>query len=90
MADGAFITRSKSFRRGVDVPELWFGRFTEAYRRQLQGWVDALRTAGPLPGASVWDGYVATVVAERAIQAYRTGERVAVALPAPPALYLAG
>ncbi len=87
LGDGAFITRSKSFSRGVDVPELWFGRFAEAYRCQLQGWVDALRTEGPLPGASVWDGYVATAVAHRAIQAYRTGERVAVDLPAIPALY---
>jgi myo-inositol 2-dehydrogenase/D-chiro-inositol 1-dehydrogenase len=68
--------------------ELWYGRFAEAYRRQLQGWVDALRAAGPLPGASAWDGYVATVVANRAIQAYRTGERVAVDLPATPSLYI--
>jgi hypothetical protein len=28
---------------------------------------------GPLPGASVWDGYAATVVAGRAIEAYRSG-----------------
>ena len=87
LGDGAFITRSRSFSRGVDIPELWFGRFAEAYRRQLQGWVDALRSEGPLPGASAWDGYAATVVANRAVQAYRTGERVAVDLPATPALY---
>jgi myo-inositol 2-dehydrogenase/D-chiro-inositol 1-dehydrogenase len=87
LSDGAFITRSRSFSRGVDIPELWFGRFAEAYRRQLQGWVNALRTDGPPPGASAWDGYVATVVANRAVQAYRTGEWVAVDLPATPALY---
>jgi len=88
LGDGAFVTRSRSFSRGVDVPELWFGRFIEAYRRQLQGWVDALRNGGPLPGASAWDGYIAKVVANRAIQAYRTGERVAVDPPAAPELYL--
>lgn len=87
LGDGAFITRSRSFSRGVDIPELWFGRFAEAYRRQLQTWVDALHTGSPPPGASAWDGYVATVVANRAIEAYRTGERVAVDLPATPALY---
>ncbi len=87
LGDGSFVTRSKSFSRGVDVPELWLGRFAEAYRLQLQGWVEALRTGGPLPGASVWDGYAATVVAGRAIEAYRTGQRVDVVLPAKPALY---
>ncbi len=89
MGDGAFVTRSKSFTRGVAVPELWLGRFAEAYRLQLQGWVDAVRTGGPLPGASVWDGYVDAVVANRAIDSYRTGQRVAVDLPTRPALYTA-
>jgi myo-inositol 2-dehydrogenase / D-chiro-inositol 1-dehydrogenase len=88
LGDGAFISRSRSFGRGVDIPELWFGRFAEAYRRQLQGWADAVSTEDQLPGASAWDGYVATVVASRAVQAYRTGERVAVDLPPTPALYL--
>ena len=87
LGDGSFVTRSKSFGRTVDVPELWLGRFAEAYRLQLQGWVEALRTGGPLPGASVWDGYAATVVAGRAFEAYRSGQRVDVVLPARPALY---
>ena len=87
MGDGAFITRSASFSRGVDIPELWFGRFAEAYRAQLQGWIDALRTGGPLPGASAWDGYAATVVSSHAIRAYRTGETVAIDLPPTPELY---
>ena len=87
MGDGSFITRSKSFSRCVDLPELWHGRFAEAYRLQLQGWVDALRTGGPPPGATAWDGYAATAVANRAIEAYRTGRKVPVDLPSKPALY---
>ena len=87
MGDGSFITRAKSFHRGVAVPEQWLGRFAEAYRLQLQGWIDAVRTGQPMPGASAWDGYVATVVANRAIAAYRAGERVAIDLPAKPAIY---
>jgi myo-inositol 2-dehydrogenase/D-chiro-inositol 1-dehydrogenase len=87
LGDGAYVTRSKAFSRGVELPELWLGRFADAYRLQLQGWVDAVRGGGPLPGASVWDGYAATVVARRAIDAYRSGGPVAVDLPPRPALY---
>jgi myo-inositol 2-dehydrogenase / D-chiro-inositol 1-dehydrogenase len=87
MGDASFVTRTKSFSRGVDVPELWLGRFAEAYRLQLQGWIDAIRTGGPLPGASTWDGYAATVVASRAIDAYHQGGRVAIDLPSKPAFY---
>jgi myo-inositol 2-dehydrogenase/D-chiro-inositol 1-dehydrogenase len=87
MGDGSFVTRSASFRRGVALPELWTGRFAEAYRRQLQGWVDALRTGSPPPGATAWDGYAATVVATRAVEAYRTGGWVDIVLPPRPALY---
>jgi len=87
MGDATFVTRAKSFHRGVAVPELWLGRFAEAYRVQLQGWVDAVRAGGPYRGASAWDGYVAAVVSNRAIESYRTGQRVAVELPPRPALY---
>jgi myo-inositol 2-dehydrogenase/D-chiro-inositol 1-dehydrogenase len=87
MGDGSFITRSKSGSRGQDVPEQWLGRFQEAYRLQLQGWIDYLRSGGPMPGANTWDGYVATVVANRAIDALRSGSRVPIELPERPALY---
>ena len=89
MGDGSFVTRSAAFRRGVALPELWTGRFAEAYRLQLQGWVDALRSGSPPPGATAWDGYAATVVATRAVEAYRTGGWVDVELPPRPALYAA-
>lgn len=87
MGDGAWVTRAKDFSRGVAIPELWLGRFDDAYRRQLQAWVDAVRTGGALPGATVWDGYAAAVVANRAIDSYRSGQRVPVELPQRPALY---
>ncbi len=87
MGDGAFVTRSRSFNRGVDVPELWLGRFAESYRLQLQGWIDAIRTGAAPPGASAWDGYLATMVANRAIEAYHRGEEVAIEVPPRPALY---
>ncbi|MFM8896494.1 MAG: hypothetical protein ACKOE2_14295, partial [Actinomycetales bacterium] len=87
MGDGSFVTRSAANLRGVDVPELWLGRFAEAYRRQLQGWIDHVRTGVPIPGASAWDGYVATHIANRAIDALHAGTPVRISLPARPALY---
>lgn len=87
MGDGNFVTRSRAFHRGVDVPELWLGRFADAYRLELQGWVDALTAGAPPPGASAWDGYLATLVANRAIEAYHCGQEVVVDAPERPDLY---
>jgi myo-inositol 2-dehydrogenase/D-chiro-inositol 1-dehydrogenase len=91
MADGTWVTRAKGFARGVEVPELWLGRFAEAYRLQLQGWIDAVATRTGPPGATAWDGHVATLVANRAIESYRLGRgagaEVAIELPDRPPLY---
>jgi myo-inositol 2-dehydrogenase/D-chiro-inositol 1-dehydrogenase len=87
MGDGAWVTRSADFVRGTELPELWLGRFAEAYRLQLQSWIDSLRDGGPLLGASAWDGYAAAVISDRAIEAHRTGSRVDIELPAKPPLY---
>jgi myo-inositol 2-dehydrogenase/D-chiro-inositol 1-dehydrogenase len=87
MGEGSYITRSAAGFRGQDVPPLWLGRFADAYHRQLQGWIDALRSGGPLPGASAWDGYVATITANRAVAALGSGGPVDVVLPPKPALY---
>jgi myo-inositol 2-dehydrogenase/D-chiro-inositol 1-dehydrogenase len=87
MGDGAFITRSKAGSRGVDVPELWLGRFADAYRLQLQAWIDAVRSGGPIPGASAWDGYAATIVANRAIASLHAGQKVSIDLPERPSIY---
>lgn len=87
LGEGSFITRSVNGLRGQDVPALWLGRFAEAYRRQLQAWIDHLRGHGPLVGATAWDGYVATVTANRAVAALQSGTPVPVDLPPRPALY---
>ena len=87
MGDGAWVTRSADFVRGTELPELWLGRFAEAYRMQLQSWIDSLKSGGPLLGASAWDGYAAAVISDRAIEAHRTGRRVDIELPAKPPLY---
>ncbi|MBK9738858.1 MAG: Gfo/Idh/MocA family oxidoreductase [Actinobacteria bacterium] len=87
MGDGSYVTRSARGHRGQAVPELWLGRFADAYRLQLQSWIDQLSGRGRPAGASAWDGYVATIVANRAIQALRSGVRIGVDLPERPPLY---
>jgi myo-inositol 2-dehydrogenase/D-chiro-inositol 1-dehydrogenase len=87
MGDGSFVTTVTTRHRGHGLPAQWLGRFQEAYRLQLQGWITHLATEGPMPGASTWDGYVGTVTANAAIASLRSGERVPVVLPERPALY---
>lgn len=67
-------------------PSNWVPRFTEAYRLQMQAWVDAAK-AGRTVGASAWDGYVTTAIAEQIVDGMATGGRIALIFPARPALY---
>lgn len=68
-------------------PSNWVPRFTEAYRLQMQAWVDAT-TAGRTVGASSWDGYVTTSIAEQIVDGMAAGRRIDLTFPlARPALY---
>ncbi len=72
-------------RSGVaarDFPGDWRPRFAEAYRRELQDWIDG--TGG---GATAWDGFAATFVAQACVAALESGERHSVSLPRTPELY---
>ena len=69
------------------LPADWRPRFAEAYRRELQDWVDNLHTGGAASGASAWDGYAATVVAQACVQALTTGRTQPVHLDPCPKLY---
>lgn len=87
MSDGSFITRTARNVRGQSIPDLWLGRFAEAYRAELQAWVNAARgRTGPV-GASAWDGFAATSMAEAAARSIGTGTRETIDLPVRPALY---
>lgn len=85
MGDGAYLTRRTERSVGHDVPELWLGRFADAYRRQLQAWVDATHR-GHTSGATAWDGLLATITASAAVIAITEGPQ-AIDLPERPALY---
>lgn len=60
-------------------PADWRPRFAEAYRLELQAWVDSLHEGRPSPLATAQDGLRATLVAEAAIQSmHAAGEPVAI------------
>jgi myo-inositol 2-dehydrogenase/D-chiro-inositol 1-dehydrogenase len=60
----------------------WRPRFADAYRLELQAWIDSLGhgPAGPL--ATARDGLVASAVAEAAVRSVRSGRWIPVELPA--------
>ncbi|GLR83438.1 Gfo/Idh/MocA family protein [Bradyrhizobium iriomotense] len=53
---------------GHSYPDNWVPRFEEAYRRQMAEWVGAVKSGAPV-GASAWDGYVASAIAEQISEA---------------------
>jgi myo-inositol 2-dehydrogenase/D-chiro-inositol 1-dehydrogenase len=65
---------------GYRLPADWRPRFAEAYRRELQDWIDGIAADGAPRGARVFDGYVATVVAQACVAALETGVRQPVKL----------
>lgn len=82
----ALGTVTHSGQRGVRVPADWKERFDSAYHAELQEWVDSL-ASGDFGGATAWDGYAATAVAEAGLRARVEGTRVAVQLTDRPSFY---
>lgn len=66
--------------------EDWRPRFAEAYRLQNSAWLKSIETGKPV-GASAWDGYAATLIAEAGVESLATGARARVAPVAKPKLY---
>jgi myo-inositol 2-dehydrogenase / D-chiro-inositol 1-dehydrogenase len=59
-------------------PADWRPFFADAYRLQLQAWVDAVNRAAPTPLATADDGLRCTLVAEALVQSMHRGQTVAV------------
>jgi myo-inositol 2-dehydrogenase / D-chiro-inositol 1-dehydrogenase len=64
----------------------WRQRFAGAYDTELRDWV-ASAAAGLTNGPSAWDGYAAAAIAEAALRARASGQRVPVVLADRPACY---
>ena len=75
-----------SGEEGFAFPSDWRPRFALAYRTELQAWIEALRSGVPT-GASAWDGYVATAVADAGLKSLASGQPTEVELQPRPALY---
>lgn len=75
-----------SGRRRTAVPADWRERFDSAYGAELQSWIDGV-TTGRYDGASAWDGYAATAVADAGVRALEEGRTVAVDLVDKPSFY---
>ena len=73
-------------RRSAAVAPDWRVRFADAYRVELQDWVDGL-AAARVGGPSSWDGYAAAAVTEACVTSLHHGGRVPVELAGRPGLY---
>ena len=67
-------------------PADWRPRFAEAYRRQNAAWLKSIET-GRAVGASAWDGYAATLVAEAGVKSLEEGAPASVSSVAKPGFY---
>ena len=80
------VTVLRSAEESFAFPSDWRPRFAAAYRAELQAWAEAIRS-GIAIGASAWDGYVATAVADAGLKALASGQPTEVELRPRPALY---
>ena len=64
----------------------WRDRFAGAYDTELREWVSNA-AAGLMAGPSAWDGYAAAAIAEAALRARASGQRVPVVLASRPDCY---
>jgi myo-inositol 2-dehydrogenase/D-chiro-inositol 1-dehydrogenase len=86
MAGPSLTGTNAAGHHGHDWPENWVPRFAEAYRRQMDAWVRSIDLGKPA-GASAWDGYAASAIAEQVAEAFDRGEAVDLHLAPRPDLY---
>jgi myo-inositol 2-dehydrogenase/D-chiro-inositol 1-dehydrogenase len=96
LAPIARVVARSGLKVSQDFPFDWRGRFAEAYRRELQTWVNAISrwrsgnvesALGPVDGPDAWDGYRTAVVAQTVLVSMSRGGPAAVESMALPQLY---
>lgn len=78
---------SVALGQNIAYPEDWRPRFADAYRLQNQAWIKSIAAGRAATGASAWDGYAASAVAEAAIKSLAQGRTVEITMAKKPGLY---
>lgn len=86
MATPSLTRTNLAGAHGHDWAENWVPRFREAYRLQMDAFVRGIATGVP-DGASAWDGYVASAIAEQVVEALAAGRPAELRLAPRPDLY---
>lgn len=68
-------------------PADWRPRFVDAYRQQNRAWIKTINTGKPNLGATAWDGYCSTAVADAGVEALHSGKPAQVKRIAKPKFY---
>ena len=77
---------NRALQHGHAWPENWIPRFRTAYVRQMNAWIRSIST-GVAAGASAWDGFVASAIAEKLAPEVSSGCRVSFDFGQRPAIY---
>jgi myo-inositol 2-dehydrogenase/D-chiro-inositol 1-dehydrogenase len=75
LAGSGRVVSDSARARSAAYPADWRPRFADAYRLELQAWVDAVADRRPAPLATARDGLRATAVAEAVITSMKDGGR---------------
>lgn len=82
LTDPARLVSDTTRTRATGYPADWRPRFADAYRLELQAWVDAVAAGRPTPLATAYDGLVSSAVAEAVIASmHADGRTTAVQVP---------
>lgn len=82
LTNPARLVTDSARARSVGYPADWRPRFADAYRLELQSWIDSLAAGSVSPLATAYDGLVAGAVAEAVITFMKNGgQTVAVQIP---------
>jgi myo-inositol 2-dehydrogenase / D-chiro-inositol 1-dehydrogenase len=82
------IARNTSGSSSTTYAGNWIDRFRPAYVRQLNEWARAIRSGVASGGASAWDGYVTTAVAEQIVDSMTHGAHVEFSVQSRPQIYV--
>jgi myo-inositol 2-dehydrogenase/D-chiro-inositol 1-dehydrogenase len=68
----AHVVTDSERQRGVAYPADWIPRYSDAYRIELQEWIDSIRQSRPSTLATAEDGLRASVVADALVESMKS------------------